>query len=264
MFRVLQAAALATMAASGMSLPHSSAYQPVVKHSAETHVMCRAYQHITTRARPGTERYIVRNDNYGRLRECLSNRGHRPNFTIVKSGALAGHIEPVAYPDIFSGCSWGICTPHSGLPRRADRLHSLVTSWSTVLHAHGQWAAGYDIWFSRSRSTSGQARGAELMIWLASRGFSQNGWPVVSADGARWHLAHWTTARQGKKWNYIQFRLVRRATSVRNLDVLRFVRVAERMGLIKPRWWLSSVEAGFEIWRGGVGLGTKSFSVRTR
>jgi hypothetical protein len=51
---------------------------------------------------------------------------------------------------------------------------------------------------------------------------------------------------------------------VRNLNVLAFVRVAEGYGFIQPRWWLTSMEAGFEIWRGGVGLGTRSFSVRVR
>jgi hypothetical protein len=36
---------------------------------------------------------------------------------------------------------------------------------------------------------------------------------------------------------------------------------AERRGLMKRSWWLTSVEAGFEIWRGGVGLSTTQFSV---
>jgi len=215
-----------------------------------------------TMDRPGTAHYILKNDNYGGKRECLSNQGGRTNFMVVRSGARAGNIEPVAYPDIFLGCSWGVCSPHSGLPKRADRLHSLVTSWYTLQQANGQWSAGYDIWFSRTRRVHGQADGAELMIWLNSKGFPPNRWPVVEIDHLRWHLAHWTTSRNGRRWNYIQFRRVTPTTHVSNLNVIPFLRAAERYGFVRPHWWLTSVEAGFEIWRGGVGLGTTSFSVR--
>ena len=36
----------------------------------------------------------------------------------------------------------------------------------------------------------------------------------------------------------------------------------ERAGLIRPRWWLTSIDAGFEIWRGGTGLATLSYWAR--
>jgi hypothetical protein len=36
---------------------------------------------------------------------------------------------------------------------------------------------------------------------------------------------------------------------------------AVRRGYIKPSWYLVDVEAGFEIWRQGAGLATRSFSV---
>lgn len=223
-------------------------------------LLCRPYQHVTITGQAGV-RYVLRNDNYGHERECVLRRTGRAGFVVVSSGARVSRGVPVAYPDIFVGCSWGVCSPRSGLPRRAGRLRSLVTSWSTRLRAGGQWSAGYDLWFDRTPHTSGQSHGAELMIWLSSRGFGPDLWPVVDVDHRRWHLAHWIASHQGARWAYLQFRLVRPAASVRDLDVRPFILKAERAGLIRPSWWLVSVEAGFEIWRGGVGLRTTGFAV---
>jgi hypothetical protein len=243
-------------------MPQAAAHGVRVAADPTTRVLCGSHQHIKTAKTTGKGQYIIKNDNYGGEVECLSNHNGRANFRVVKSGAGPGHIEPVAYPDIFLGCSWGVCSPRSGLPKRADRLTSLTTSWSTTQHARGQWAVGYDIWFNRSRRVSDQADGAELMIWLNSKGFRPNTWPIVVIDHIRWHLAHWTTARAGKRWNYIQFRRVHPTARIQRLNVMPFLRMAERHGFVQPRWWLTSVEAGFEIWRGGIGLGTTSFWAR--
>ncbi len=254
LLKVVSAAALgATVAA----VASAQARPP----SSHERVLCRPFQHLTTAAGRGP-RYVVRNDTFGHRSECLVNVDDLPDFRISKSGAHGNPAEPVAYPNIFLGCSWGVCSPRSGLPRRVDRIRTLVTSWSTVQSASGHWSAGYDIWLDRRRSTSGQSGGAELMIWLNSRGFPPNAWPVVTVGGRRYHLAHWVAARHGKRWNYIQFRMVRSAKRVRNLDVLPFIKAAERAGLVRRSWWMVSVEAGFEIWRGGVGLATRWFTVR--
>ena len=85
---------------------------------------------------------------------------------------------------------------------------------------------------------------------------------MVPVHGVRYHLAHWVASHRGRRWTYVQFNRVRPTSEVRHLSVRQFIRVAEQHGLVKRHWWLSSVEAGFEIWRGGVGLKTKTFSVR--
>jgi Glycosyl hydrolase family 12 len=253
-------AAGSALLALGAAQPAAAASAGHPARVAPRAVLCGRYQHITTKA--NGVRYVVRNDDYGHRGECIATAGRRPDFTVIRSGARIGQYEPAAYPNVFYGCSWGICTARSGLPRRVDTLRSLVTSWTLAEHAAGRWGAGYDIWFDRVRRTSGQSHGAELMIWLNSRGFGRNTWPVVVVGNARYHLAHWKAGPAGQKWNYIQFRAVRPTAKVKDLSVLPFIRVAERDGFIRPRWWLTSVEAGFEIWKGGVGLGTRSFSVR--
>jgi cellulose 1,4-beta-cellobiosidase len=226
-------------------------------------LLCHPYEHVAA-IRDGDRKphYVIRNDDYGHKRECIRSHRFTPNFTVVRSEARVARREPVAFPNVYVGCSWGVCSAHSGLPRRVDRVRSLVTSWSLRERARGVWAASYDIWFDRARHTGGQARGAEIMIWLSSRGFGVNRWPVVRVHHIRYHLAHWVTRHHGKRWTYIQFNRVHSTQRVTNLDVHRFIRVAEGHGLIDQRWWLTSVEAGFEIWRGGVGLKTENFSVR--
>ncbi len=84
---------------------------------------------------------------------------------------------------------------------------------------------------------------------------------MVTVDHQKWHLEHWVTHGHGKKWNYIQFRRVNSTSKVTKLNVKAFMAAAERRGLMKRSWWLTSVEAGFEIWRGGIGLSTTQFSV---
>ena len=53
------------------------------------------------------------------------------------------------------------------------------------------------------------------------------------------------------------------ATSVSNLDIDQLVADAVSRGYIQTSWYLIDVEAGFELWQGGAGLATNSFSVNT-
>jgi len=50
-------------------------------------------------------------------------------------------------------------------------------------------------------------------------------------------------------------------TSVRHLDLQALAADAVSRGYIASSWYLISVEAGFELWHGGAGLATNSFSV---
>ena len=257
MVRVLAAGItlVTVMSASALSIGTAQAK----RIDPDTNVFCQSYQHIAVE-KHGVQ-YIVRNDNYGGKAECLSNHDGAPNFAVVRSGARVRHYEPVAYPNIFLGCSWGICTKDSGLPKQASKVKQFRTTWHTTMPSAGTWGAGYDIWFDRTPVSSGQSGGAELMIWLNAKGFGKNTWPTVKIDGTLWHLAHWVAKGQHKHWNYIQFRRVNSTSKVTNLNVKPFIAAAERHGLINSSWWLTSVEAGFEIWRGGVGLGTTQFMV---
>lgn len=53
-------------------------------------------------------------------------------------------------------------------------------------------------------------------------------------------------------------------SQVRGLALLPIMDHVERMGLIRRSWWMLNVESGFEIWHGGTGLATRSFSADIR
>jgi hypothetical protein len=44
-------------------------------------------------------------------------------------------------------------------------------------------------------------------------------------------------------------------------NLKKFIAIAIRRGLIRRSWWLENIEAGFEVWRGGVGLASTRFRV---
>jgi hypothetical protein len=222
----------------------------------------RGYEAVTA-ARGG--HYLVKNDNYGGRPECISNRAGRPNFTVTRSGADSYSSAVMAYPYVLYGCSWGLCTPGSRLPAPVRTVRRATASWSTGERAAGRWNAAFDIWFGRKRSAiKGQARGAELMVWLNAHDYPAVRSTVIRVDHRRWYVYHWMTSNGGAHWNYIQVRAVRSVRSVRRLSLLPIIRRVEKMGLIRRRWWMLNIESGFEIWHGGRGLATKSFSASVR
>jgi hypothetical protein len=225
--------------------------------------LCGQYQYMAV-ANKLAERFIVRNDNYGGQRECVINSDARPNFAVTQSSADSKPSRPVAFPYIFLGCSWGLCTPGSGLPARVSALHDPQTTWNVSLQAGGIWDATYDIWFNKTPITTGQATGGELMIWMNSHGQPAvaRHTPIVWEDNARWYLQSWITQHAGIKWRLIQFRLVQPVSRFTNLQLGAFINQAERKHWIRSSSWMLNVDAGFEIWHNGNGLATTWFAAQ--
>jgi hypothetical protein len=225
--------------------------------------LCQRGQHIQVTSHDG-RKFSVRDDFWGTRRFCLKNVNKRPNFKVTRAGRnlLGGGV--MSFPYVFTGCSWSICTRDSGLPARASSLRHPRATWHTTGRARGQWNASFDLWFGKRRMTTGQATGAELMIWLNARRLPLDSRRIVWADGVRWYLAHWKArARHGRKrWNYIQFRRVHPKRGVRNLRLNPFIHRAEHFRLVKRWWWLLNIEAGFEVHSGGKGLSGRRFWAR--
>jgi hypothetical protein len=138
----------------------------------------------------------------------------------------------------------------------------------------GTYNTAYDLWFGKQSMTQGHADGAELMVWLNHRGgccILRRNAPIVRINGVQYYFQFWHPSDPqfpGVSWNYIQFRRVVQTTHVTNLNLKPFIQYAEQAhraqgqpnALISRRWWLESLEGGFEIWNGGVGLRTTSFA----
>jgi cellulose 1,4-beta-cellobiosidase len=176
------------------------------------------------------------------------------NFNLPTNGA------PATYPSIYKGCHWGLCTTtNSTLPIQVSNLGSATSSWSTTQPASGAYDVAYDIWFNSTPTTSGQPDGTEMMIWLNSRGGvqpfgGQTG--TANIDGDNWNV--WTG--QQTSWKIISYVLNPGGTSVSNLDIKALIQDAVSRGSLNASNYLIDAEAGFEIWQGGQGLATNSFS----
>jgi Glycosyl hydrolase family 12 len=211
----------------------------------------------------------VQNNEWGSSKpESITTDGHA-DFTVANSSiSNATDGAPGGYPSIYAGCHWGSCT-RGGLAANPVNVSKLVhpgsvtTSWSTTQPAGSAYDVAYDIWFNQAPATTDQPNGAELMIWLNHHGPVQ---PFGSRVGtATIRGVRYQVWEGQQSWgNVISYTMARPTTSVSNLDVGAVAADAVSRGAIQKSWWLIDVEAGFEIWRGGAGLATNSFSVNVK
>ncbi|MFZ5988829.1 MAG: GH12 family glycosyl hydrolase domain-containing protein [Bacillota bacterium] len=204
-------------------------------------------------------RYIVNNNVWGAsTAQSISVNESTGAFKVTRSDHnVPSNGAPASYPSIFAGSHWGNTTSNSGMPIMVNNIGSANSSWSISPISSGAWDAAYDIWFNKSSSTSGQPDGAEMMIWLNHRGVQPAGSKVGTANiaGATWDVWY---ANMG--WNYIAY--VRTSpTNSFNADLKAFFNDAQSRGYVQGTWYLTAVEAGFELWQGGAGLSSNSFSV---
>jgi Glycosyl hydrolase family 12 len=208
--------------------------------------------------------YTIDNNEWGSsASECITTDGSA-DFTVANSSIdNATNGAPGGYPAIYKGCHWGACTTGSGFPIQVSDIHpgTVTTSWSTTQPGgSNDYDVAYDIWFNQGPTTSGQPNGTELMIWLNHNGpvqpFGSQVASDVSIDGRGYNVWY---GQQG--WNTVSYTMTTGTTSVSNLDLQALVADAVRRGYISSSWYLIDVEAGFELWQGGAGLATNSFSV---
>jgi hypothetical protein len=183
------------------------------------------------------------------------------------------------YPNISSGIEWGKYTCYDGrsaypgskgstcmrypVPERADG--SPVASVGHVWPHLAQGNVSFDIWFNRTWVTParlGQADGAEIMIWLQHPGIPLRNvlWPVT-VSGHRYDVIGWTAAHNGKHWNYLAYVAVHPMSSFPRTRLNAFFRDAISHGRLSPRWWLTGIDFGEEIARGGNGFAVRGYSL---
>lgn len=203
-------------------------------------------------------RYIVQNNVWGASTpQCISVNG--ASFEVTRSEHdNATNSAPAGYPSIYAGCHYGNCTTDSGMPLRVDAMNSVTSSWSTSSPTEGVYNVAYDLWFDPDPQAAGQ-NAAELMIWNKYQGEVQPiGEKVATVDVAGASYDVW----QGNiGWNVISYIRTSHTDSVTDLDLRAFSEDAATRGALERSWYLTSVQAGFEPWKGGAGLRTNSFSV---
>jgi hypothetical protein len=208
--------------------------------------------------------YTVENNEWGSSApECISTDGSA-GFTVANSSiANSTYGAPGGYTAIYKGCHFGACTRGSGFPIQVSDIRPgrVTTSWSTSQPGgSSDYDVAYDIWFNQTPTTTGQPNGTELMIWLNHHGPVQPfGAKVASNVGIGGTSYDVWFGKQA--WNTVSYTMTSGTTSVSDLDLEPLIADAISRGYINPSWYLIDVEAGFELWHGGTGLATKSFSV---
>jgi hypothetical protein len=212
--------------------------------------------------------YVIENNNFGGQPECVVRTGGG-GFRVATSTADArpGIGQPGAYPEIYAGYHWGTQAGNA-FPAQLSSLSYARSSWSVAVtrtRPDSAYDAAYDLWVNKGRqvAASGQPDGAEVMIWLTERAVPPPaaGTPTVMVDGADYYRIELTRREHGASWPLTIYRRVAPVTSVRGLGLLGFVANAAAQHRLRMSWYLESVEAGFEIWRGGTGLASRSFAV---
>jgi Glycosyl hydrolase family 12/Cellulose binding domain len=212
--------------------------------------------------------YIVQNNEFdSSASECVTTDGNA-DFTVANSSiANATNGEPGAYPSIYQGCHWGNCSS-GGLTSSPIEVSNLTTgkvttSWSTTQPggSSNAYDVAYDIWINQTPTTSGQPNGTEIMVWLNHNGsvqpFGSEVASNVSLGGHTYNVWYGTQS----SWDTVTYDMTSGSTSVSNLDVGTLAQDSVSRGYTKSTWYLIDVEAGFELWQGGAGLATNSFSV---
>jgi cellulose 1,4-beta-cellobiosidase len=212
--------------------------------------------------------YIVQNNEFdSSASECVTTDGNA-DFAVANSSiANATNGEPGAYPSIYQGCHWGNCSS-GGLTSSPIEVSSLTagkvsTSWSTTQPggSGNAYDVAYDIWVNQTPTTSGQPNGTEIMVWLNHNGsvqpFGSEVASNVSLGGHTYNIWYGTQS----SWDTVTYDMTSGSTSVSNLDVGTLAQDSVSRGYTKSSWYLIDIEAGFELWQGGAGLATNSFSV---
>ncbi|HWG23356.1 GH12 family glycosyl hydrolase domain-containing protein [Actinospica sp.] len=258
-----QIAACATIVGAFAVVAASLFFLPSQGANAEPTTLCGGQQ-----ASVAGGAYIVQNDEYNSgANECVTTDG-AADFAVATSDMANPPGAPGGYPSIYQGCHWGSCSMGAlgANPIQVANLTpgEVTTSWTTTqpTGAGNMYDVAYDIWFNHAATTRGAPDCAEVMVWLGHQGSLQPyGTTVatrVSLDGTSYTV--WEGVQTTEPT--ISYELTSPATSVTGLDLYPIARDAVSRGYISDSCYLIAVEAGFELWQGGVGLATSSFSVQ--
>ena len=246
MRRVTRAFAALNLAAAGTVV----AFVAATPAQADT-LICEQYGTTTIQGR-----YIVQNNRWGsNAEQCINVTD--TGFTIVRqAGSAPTNGAPLSYPSVFYGCHYTNCSPGTNLPMQVSQISSATSSISYT-YTSGTYNASYDIWLDPTPKRDGVNQ-MEIMIWFNRQGSiqpigSQTGTATIA--GRTWEV--WTGSNGAN--NVISY-VSPSPISSWSFSVLDFIHDVRNRGMITDSWYLTSIQAGFEPWNGGVGLAVNSFS----
>ncbi|SCG72344.1 Cellulose binding domain-containing protein [Micromonospora echinaurantiaca] len=219
--------------------------------SADTQI-CEQYGSTTIQGR-----YVVQNNRWGTsAQQCINVTDTGFEIT-TQNGSNPTNGAPTAYPSVYLGCHYTNCSPGTNLPIQVSQISSAPSSISYRYVSGATYNASYDIWLDPTPKRDGVNQ-MEIMIWLNRQGSIQPiGSPVGNATLAG---RTWEVWRGSNGSNNVISYVAPSAISSLNFSVLDFINDVRNRGAITNSWYLTSIQAGFEPWQGGVGLAVTSFS----
>ncbi|NYH45245.1 cellulase/cellobiase CelA1 [Micromonospora jinlongensis] len=243
---------LRALAVAGLLLTSSLVAVALGGNASADTLICEQYGSTTIQGR-----YVVQNNRWGTTaQQCINVTNNGFEIT-TQNGSSPTNGAPTAYPSVFFGCHYTNCSPGTNLPIQVSQISSATSSISYRYVSGATYNASYDIWLDPSPKRDGVNQ-MEIMIWLNRQGPIQ---PIGSVVGTT-NLAGrtWEVWRGSNGSNNVISYVAPSAISSLNFSVLDFINDVRNRGAITNSWYLTSIQAGFEPWQGGVGLAVTSFS----
>lgn len=191
--------------------------------------------------------------------QCISLSGNTLTVTQAQHN-LATNGAPASYPSFVRGCHYGRCSD-ALFPRQVSNIRTMPSSFS-ITRPSGNWNASYDIWLDPTPRRDGSNTGLEIMIWVDYNTAQPIGRRTGSATiaGVNWEV--WQSYGLDNGYSRVlSYRRSPGSGGLTNFDAMAFIKHAVDLKEAQTSWYITSVQAGFEIWSGGVGARVNSFSV---
>jgi endoglucanase len=202
-------------------------------------------------------KYIMQNNHFSPgTGQC--NTVTDTGFQITSQTDSITADAPLSYSSLYIGCHYSNCSPGTNLPMPLSQIGSAPSSISYGYVPGGTYDAAYDIWMDSTAKTDGVNQ-MELMIWFNHVGDKH---PVGSAvaDSVRIGGQSWQVWQGNNHANDVVSYLAPSPISTWSFNVMDFVGDLMKRTSVTDKWYLTSVQAGFEVWSGGAGLSVNSFS----
>jgi hypothetical protein len=214
--------------------------------------------HIT----PSSNAYIVQNDVWNDVAgsQTLSVDDQTGIFSVTKATHnKATNSSPASYPSIFKGWHYGTNTTNSGMPKQVSAINTCSTTWSFVNPTSTAYDVANDVWINKTNNTAAaNPDGLEVMVWFGYAGSIQ---PIgskvatVTINSATWDLWYGSAG----SWNVVTYKKTATTTSG-SQNLKSFITDAKNRGYCQATWYLMGVEAGTELWQGGVNYKSNAFT----
>lgn len=206
------------------------------------------------------QNYIVQNNVSTGITQTITYSGN--NFKVTAfNGESPTNAAPGSFPSVFIGKCRTNETPSVGLPKQNSSCSSIPVSWSwSATSVSGTYNALFELWFSTNSSgDSGEPSGGKLIVWLASPSGPQPTGSIINivAISSNNYNVWYGTLNGIPCVTYV----TQSTDSDVAIDLNQFIKDAISRDYITNSHYLTTIFAGFQIWKGGVGLESQSLSI---